>query len=74
MLMHGAAILDFEVRVGEALPTFRVGNPTSGGALVEISDRELGNSDSPLQMERTINPVLTVLKWLQSIFFIIAIK
>ncbi len=45
MLMHGAAILDFEVRVGEVLPTFRVAKPTSGGIPVEISNWELGNSD-----------------------------
>ncbi len=41
MWMHGASAADFEVRVGEVLPTFRVGNPTAGGAPVEISNGEL---------------------------------
>ncbi len=49
MLMHGAAILDFEVGVGEGLPAF--GNPTSGGVPVEISDWELRNSDFWVQTE-----------------------
>lgn len=54
LLTHGAAILDFEVVVGEGLPTFRVGNPTSGCVPFEIFDWELGNSDFPVQMECTI--------------------
>ncbi len=33
MLMHGAAILDFEVGVGEVFPTFRVGNPTENSEI-----------------------------------------
>ncbi len=53
MLMHGAAMLDFEVGVDEVLPTFQVGNPTSGGAPVKIFNWELGNSDFRVQMERT---------------------
>ncbi len=57
MLMHGAGILDFEVGVGEVLPTLQVGNPTAGGIPVEISDWELGNSDFRVQMERTIKPL-----------------
>ncbi len=47
MLMLQAAILDFEVGVGE-------GPPTSGGVPVRISDWELGNSDFWVQMEHTI--------------------
>ena len=43
--MYGAAILDFEVRAGGVRLTFRVGNPTSGGVQVEISDWELRSSD-----------------------------
>ncbi len=39
MLMHGAAILDFQAGVGEVLPT-------SGGVPVEISDWE--RTDTPL--------------------------
>ena len=42
--MYGAAVLDFEVRVGDVHPTFGVVNPTSGSVLVEISNWELGNS------------------------------
>lgn len=34
--------------------TFRVGILTWGGVLVGISDWELGNSDFPVQMERSI--------------------
>ncbi len=55
MLMRGAAILDFEVRVGEVLPTVRLVNPTSGGVPVEISDWKLRNSDFRVQMEHTIS-------------------
>ncbi len=55
MLMHGAAILDFEVGVGEVLPTFWVGNLTLGGVPFEISDWELRNSDFRVQMELTIS-------------------
>ncbi len=57
--MHEAAILDFEVGVGEVLPTFRVGNPTSGGVPVEISDKELGNS----KMVRAIIPAALYTIW-----------
>lgn len=41
MLMCGAAIMDFEVGVGEVCVTFRVKNPISGGVSVEISDWEI---------------------------------
>ncbi len=58
MLMHGTAILDFEVGVGEGPSTFRVGNPTSGGVPVQIFDWVLGNSDFRVQMERTITAEL----------------
>ncbi len=44
MLMHGAAILDFEVGVGEVLPTFRAGNPTSGAFRLKFLT---GNSEIP---------------------------
>ncbi len=51
MLMHGAAILDFEVGVGEVLPTFQVGNLTSGGVPAVISDWEVGISKFPVAIE-----------------------
>lgn len=54
LLIHGAAILNHGVGGSAVVPTFRVGNPTSGGVQVESSNWELGNSDFLCQMQRTI--------------------
>ena len=54
LLMHEAAILDAKVGVGGVHPTFRFGNTTSGSVPVEIFNWELGMSDFPVEMERTI--------------------
>lgn len=55
LFIYGAAILDFELRVGEVLLTFLAGNPTSRSIPTDISDRGLGNLDFPVQTERTTN-------------------
>lgn len=45
LMMHRAAILDFEVKVGEVFKTSLVGNVTSVAVPVQISNRKLGNSN-----------------------------
>lgn len=47
MMTRGAAMLDFEVGVGEVPPTFRVENPILGGVPGNISD-------IPVQMQRPL--------------------
>ncbi len=40
---HGAAMLDFQVALGEVFSTIRVGKPTSGGVPVTTSSHLLTN-------------------------------
>lgn len=45
LLLFTLGVAIFELRGGEESPTFQVGNPTSGGVPVELSDLVLGNPD-----------------------------
>ena len=53
--MCGAAILDFEVVVGELPLTLGVRHPNSNGVPGEISGKEVRKSDFPDKTERTIS-------------------
>lgn len=53
--MLESAILDFEVGVFEACPTFLVRNPTSRGFPVKNFNQELENSDFLYQLKHTIS-------------------
>lgn len=60
MLICGAAILDFfNVGFGKISSTYWVRNPTSGGDPVDIFNWELGNCDFPIQLECTINHMVS---------------
>ncbi len=52
--MHGAAMLDFNLRLKEVPVSFRVGVLTSGSVPDDVSNCELRNSDFQDQIERTI--------------------
>lgn len=67
LLTLGAAILDFEVRVGEIPPSFQVRNPT--GVPVKISKWDVRNSDFPVQMKQTNSPANDTTKQQLDVFY-----
>ncbi len=54
LLIHGVAILDFELEVTEVPLSFQVGVLTSGGVPDDVSNCELGSSDLLDQLESII--------------------
>ncbi len=52
--MHGAAILDLELRVAEVSQSFRVGVLTSGGVPDDVFNRELQNPNIQDQLKHTV--------------------
>lgn len=53
MTMMRAAILDFEIKVGEGFVTFQFANQTSGTVPAAISDWKLINSNFSAEVDGT---------------------